>query len=139
MAIGATDKTTTKKLMKTLQRKEKRSQHKAEPSHSEPSTSGTATLALFSESDSTSTTDDNSDFEDKTDKNPHRTNLLRLPSVALACDRSRVSDRTAASIVSATLQDTGIISSKDASEIVDQSKFRRGRRKKKQIWDRKTS
>ncbi len=125
MAIGAIDKTTTKELTKTLQRKEKRSQHKAEPS-----TSGAATLASFSESDSTSTTDDNSDFEDKTDKNPRRTNLLRLPSVALACDRSRVSDRTAASIVSATLQDIGIISFKEASEIVDRSKIRQGRRKK---------
>ncbi len=124
MAIGAIDKTTTRELTKTLQRKEKRSQHKAEPS-----TSGAATLASFSESDSTSTTDDNSDFEDKTDKNPRRTNLLRLPSVALACDRSRVSDRTAASIVSATLQDTGIISSKDASEIVDPSKFRRKKKR----------
>ncbi len=66
MAIGAIDKTTTKKLTKTLKRKEKRCQHKAEPSHSEPSTSGTAALASLSESDSTSTTDDNSDFEDKT-------------------------------------------------------------------------
>ncbi len=46
MAIGAIDKTTTKELTKTLQRKEKRSQHKAEPS-----TSGAATLASFSESD----------------------------------------------------------------------------------------
>ena len=134
MAIGAIDKATTQKLTKQLLRKEKRSQGKAGPSHSEASMSGAATLASFSDSDATSTTDecdDNSEIEYRTDKTPSSTNFFRLPSVALACDRSRVSDRTAASIVSATLKDIGIISPEDASKIVDRSKIRRARGKKR--------
>lgn len=134
MAIGAIDKATTQKLTKRLLRKEKRSQGKAGPSHSEASMSRAGTLAPFSESDATSTTDgcdDNSEIEYRIDKTPSSTNSLRLPSVALAWDISRVSDRTAASIVSATLKDIGIISPEDASKIVDRSKIRQARIKKR--------
>ena len=50
---------------------------------------------------------------------------VKLPSLAIACDRHGVSDRAAAGIVSAVLQDIGIIHSDD------RSKVRREHRKKR--------
>lgn len=52
---------------------------------------------------------------------------LHLPTLAEACDRTGISDRSAAIIVSAALKDVGIISDTDPSKIVDRSKIRRER------------
>ena len=46
-------------------------------------------------------------------------------SLALACDRTGVSDRAAAIIASSVLKDVGIISSNDTSGVIDRSKLRR--------------
>lgn len=54
-----------------------------------------------------------------------------LPALARACDRTGVSDRSAAAIASAVLQDFGVISSLDASSVVDRSKVRRERKRKR--------
>ncbi len=54
-----------------------------------------------------------------------------LPSVATACDKTAVSDRAAAMIVSAVLQDIGEVSIDNTSEIVDRSKIRRERQKRR--------
>lgn len=56
-----------------------------------------------------------------------------LPTLARACDRHGVSDRTAAAIASAALQDFGIISPKDSGSVIDRSKIRRERKKKRHI------
>ena len=56
---------------------------------------------------------------------------VKLPSLAIACDRHGVSDRAAAGIVSAVLQDIGIIHSEDKTKVIDRSKVRRERRKKR--------
>ncbi|CAG4961034.1 unnamed protein product [Parnassius apollo] len=50
-------------------------------------------------------------------------------SLALACDRTGVSDRAAAIIASSVLKDVGIISTKDPSGVIDRSKLRRERTK----------
>lgn len=54
---------------------------------------------------------------------PAKHMLLNLPSLALACNRTGVSNRSAAIIASAVLQDVGIISPDDNSFVVDCSKF----------------
>jgi len=46
-----------------------------------------------------------------------------LPSLARACDRVGVSDRAAAAIVSAVLQDFGLISTEDLQNVVDKNMF----------------
>lgn len=51
----------------------------------------------------------------------------KLPTLAEACDRTGVSDRSAAILVSAVLKDLGVISKEDSSKIVDRSKIRRER------------
>lgn len=60
---------------------------------------------------------------------PPKKKRLNLPSLALACDRTGVSDRAAAIIASSVLKDVGIITSKDPSAVIDRSKLRRERTK----------
>jgi hypothetical protein len=54
-------------------------------------------------------------------------NYLNLPSVSRICDRYGVSDRCAASIVTATLKDIGLVSPNDSTLVIDRSKVRRQR------------
>ncbi|VEN46785.1 unnamed protein product [Callosobruchus maculatus] len=53
----------------------------------------------------------------------------KLSSFARECDRHGISDRTAASISSALLQDIGFISETDTSKVIDRNKVRREREK----------
>src|SRR6218665_1653138 len=55
----------------------------------------------------------------------------RLPTLAQTCDRHGVSDRAAAAIASAVLQDFGVICNDDLSNVIDQNKVRRERLKKR--------
>ena len=57
---------------------------------------------------------------------------VKLSSLALACDRHGVSDRAAAGIASALLQDVGIIHEGDVSKVIDRSKVRRERCKRRE-------
>lgn len=50
---------------------------------------------------------------------------LKLPALAMACDRTGISDRSAATIASAILQDVGIISIDTKNNVVDRMKVRR--------------
>lgn len=54
---------------------------------------------------------------------------LTLPSLAQACDRTGVSDRSAAIIANAVLKDVGLISKEETSKIIDRSKIRRERKR----------
>jgi hypothetical protein len=54
---------------------------------------------------------------------------LNLAKVAQECDRYGVSDRCAASIVSAVLEDVGLVNASDCSKVIDRSKLRRERTK----------
>ena len=84
---------------------------------------------------------DDSDFEisDDTHEEPTPTptpdNQMRvkLPTLASSCDRHGLSDRAAASITSAVLQNIGIIHEGDISQVIDRSKIRRERIKKRTI------
>ena len=53
----------------------------------------------------------------------------RLKNTAMASERHAVSDRAVAEIASAVLQDYGIVSAEDSSEVIDRSKIRRERHK----------
>ena len=57
----------------------------------------------------------------------HRRNRKKLPTLATACDRHGVSDRAAAAIASAVLQDFGVLSKEHSFNVIDRSKIRRSR------------
>jgi len=59
-----------------------------------------------------------------------RQRRVSLPSLAEACDRTGVSNRSAAIIASAVLEDMKIISKDDFSKVIDKSKVHRERKKK---------
>ena len=54
-----------------------------------------------------------------------------FPTFARACDRYAISDRSAAASASAVLHDIGLISKDDSSKVIDRSKVRREREKKR--------
>lgn len=85
------------------------------------------TDASDDESDDDCMPDPNEQFRKLSDKQMR----VKLPSLALACDRHGVSDRAAAGIASAVLQDVGIIHERDVSKVIDRSKVRRERCKKR--------
>jgi hypothetical protein len=85
-----------------------------------------------SESDDGSLSSSDEDVNDKsgcskTYERQQSSSKMNFPNVARACDRNSVPDRCAASIVSATLQDVGILNAADLSMVVDRSKVRRER------------
>lgn len=54
-----------------------------------------------------------------------------LPTLALECDRSGVSDRSAARIASAVLKDFGIVLTNETNNVIDRSKIRRARKRQR--------
>lgn len=56
-------------------------------------------------------------------------NHVELPNVANICDRYSISDRAAASLTSAVLEDYGIITNDNTDNIVDRNKIRRAKEK----------
>lgn len=54
---------------------------------------------------------------------------IRLTTFAKTCDRHGISDRSAAALASAVLDDIGIVTPEDRSKIIDRSKVRRERRR----------
>ena len=63
-------------------------------------------------------------------KGPQRM-LKNLPKLAMACDRHGVSDRSAAAIASAVLEDFRIVSKHDLFNVLDHSKVRQARQRKR--------
>ena len=68
-------------------------------------------------------------LEDRPSSSIKKKKTKHLQTVASACDRTGVSDRAAALIVSSALQDIGVVSGQDMSEVVDRNKIRRARQK----------
>ncbi|KAK5648348.1 hypothetical protein RI129_003240 [Pyrocoelia pectoralis] len=64
---------------------------------------------------------------------------VKLPSVALACDRTGVSDRAAAIIVNAVLEDAGVLSKANATMTIDRMKIRRARKAQRELCMAKTT
>jgi hypothetical protein len=55
----------------------------------------------------------------------------KLPTLARACDRYGILDRSAAAIATAVLEDYGIVTANDSSSVIDPSKLRRERKRKR--------
>nr|CAH7728928.1 unnamed protein product [Callosobruchus chinensis] len=60
-------------------------------------------------------------------------NLLKLPTLARTCDQFGVSDRAAAAIASAVLQDVGIVTEENLTNVIDKNKVRRARGKARSL------
>ena len=56
---------------------------------------------------------------------------MALPTLATACDRHGVSDRAAATLATAVLLDMQIVHKGDTTQVIDRSKVRRERHKKR--------
>lgn len=139
MMIGGVDVATTAKNKKKQERKEKALYRSTEVNYfDKPCCSRSLTDDLETESSSScdslfvpSTSPQYKNPEQVKHKAspPNKKKRLNLTSLALACDRTGVSDRAAAIIASSVLKDVGIISSNDPSHIIDRSKLRRERTK----------
>lgn len=137
MVIDRVDITLTKKKTATMLRKQREQQLL---SHTDCTDTTNTDLDISSESDNISEhTDDDELYPEPTPSkrmlekkhmsSPKKKKTKHLQTVACACDRAGVSDRAAALIVSSALQDIGVVSSQDMSEVVDRNKIRRARQK----------
>lgn len=134
MMIGSVDVAATIKNKKKLERKEKSLLRSKEVIKFEkPSCSRSLPDDnLITKSNNlryNATFDPNFEMSKQVVTPPQKKRRFNLPSLALACDRTGVSDRSAAIIASSVLKDIGIISLNDASGVIDRSKLRRERTK----------
>ena len=139
MYIGNIDYTETKKLQKRVERRKK-------ALHSTNSSIGDLSLVReykelnetfeygeeYEDGSVSENEDEHGERSQKYSKCTQSKQLRRdLPTVALTCDRYGVSDRSAAAIASAVLQDFGLINTEQSMNVVDRSKVRRDRNKMK--------
>lgn len=141
MMIGKVDVKTTKKIEKSLERKEiekRRFEMKIKDMNSEYLTVQSANNE--NEDDCDDQTDDKSDtkctepniiLEASTSSRMPYKKGLDLSNVAEACDRSGISDRNASLLVNAVLKDFNLVSDEDPSLIIDRSKMRRERKRRR--------
>lgn len=137
MSIGTVDLKTTEKLRKRVDRKQK----KAEAMCFKRSASPSATPYRLTFPDPDSEADPHHSDSDTDYLKPSTSTMTtqsegkktsrssRYPALATACDRTGVSDRAAAIIASAVLEDLGMINEADTSNVVDRHKIRRERKK----------
>ena len=92
----------------------------------QPSTCGLQVMICSSSSSPQSESSDTDSLELPLPKKS-RIYLKKLKSIATVADRTGVSDRNAALIASATLEDYNLISSEDISEVIEKNKIRRAR------------
>jgi hypothetical protein len=58
---------------------------------------------------------------------------LKLPALATACDKTGVSDRAAAMISSAVIEDVGLLSKTNPTMTIDRMKIRRARKEQREL------
>ena len=128
MFIGSCGLAVTKLLRKRALRCEQRSKLLASPSPSEQNSSTSAEEFSFEDfplsSRTTSPKRKAPEVDIEPSQSPKRPHLSNL---ALACERTGVSDRAAAMIASSVLQHYGIITPDISRHMVDRSKIRRSR------------
>ncbi|KAL4132835.1 hypothetical protein QTP88_009924 [Uroleucon formosanum] len=143
MAMSSIDVLTTKKLNKNMHRKEIEANRIDKQNKKELCVNNTLETIETDETYYTDTgdnTDEDSNYSSNSmsslsstySANKQSQMRLELPALALACDRTGISDRTAATIASAILQDVGIIKTDDKQHVIDRMKIRRERHKKRQ-------
>ena len=144
MCISSVDIVATQKITKTIKRKEKEANRIAKFRKS-------TTEDEYNIHDMESDSQDDFDYEDNCDDSNFAGKLLDhqqhdndlpisststtpmlppgLPTLARACNRHGVSDRCAAALASAVLQDFGVITPTDKSKVIDKNRIRRERKK----------
>src|SRR6218665_1217953 len=134
MMIGHVDIIGTKKLEKRQKRKAK--EMATATKYGRTTTSTTVSKALVQEDVDQSCDDNGADAVNDSSEEPQKVGTtlvvstkmrIPLPTVARECDGHGVSDRCGASIISAVLQDVGVINEHDSSLVVDKNKVRRER------------
>lgn len=140
MVIAGVDLVTTKALQRKIERKINTEKRISEASSSLEFQTIPFTTVL-KDSDESSSSDSQSgdpEFVPQSNIPPAHLELsqpstsqmrVHLNKLALVCDRAGVSDRSAAMIASAVLQDVGIVNEKDKSKVIDRNKIRRARKK----------
>lgn len=134
MYIGSVDKVTTQTMQRREIRKRKYEEFAAKCNVT-PSTSSSAPAIVWTSGSSSAETSDEDDqfrtAELVSNPSLKKTQQMRdkLKNLATTCDRTGVSDRSAALIVNAALLDLNVISTVDSSKVVDRSKIRRERQK----------
>jgi hypothetical protein len=142
MFIGTVDHITSRLLYRRQKRKELK--RKREGNHSTCSKDcPVASKRVFSEADiegpSESDSDDNiplAKLKEKIQSEGKRRNTNKLTTIARACDRHCISDRAAAAIASAVLQDFVCISKADTCNVIGRNKIRRSRQMKRRASQR---
>jgi hypothetical protein len=137
MIIGGIDEKETSKLQEKLAREENGIKRRKKEMAIAMCKAETQALA---QSEDDAETDDNSDAVDEYTPRSERPSkpaaetsqskrqmTVHLPSLAQACDRTGVSDRSAAIIASSVLKDLGIVSPADSSKVIDKCKIQRER------------
>lgn len=132
MIIGGIDVCTSLKLTEKFERQEKEASRIAKQRKLQPEILSTPKQKYDQENVSDSAVMEENILIDmpSTSKGSLRIRQ-KLPCLAMACDRTGVSDRTAALIASAALEDFGIISKQDAAQVIDRMKIRRQRKKQR--------
>lgn len=145
MVIGGIDKTITEHIHKRMIRQSteaakraKEATRIAESDNAEIGQDRQNTNSSFDEQSSAEssgeevvpvpTTPSTSTVNSKVTPNRKR---YELSALARTCDRYAVSDRAAAAIASAVLEDVGVITIEDKTSVIDRSKLRRERLKKR--------
>lgn len=132
MYIGSVDQVATKSLHRKDLRKRKYQEFLKTTADTPTSSTSTTDAVVEYLSDSTSTETEVKEFCPlKPCKQKKETLQMRkkLKNLATACDRTGVSDRSAAIIVNAAMLDLNVISSENSSKVIDRSKLRRERQK----------
>lgn len=150
MCISGIDQSKTRRLVKNLKRKASEAEKIKKHTKSLNKMNNTASSSETENTEADNTeADSESDYseievglkfksrEDKEVTNSERLGEVSgirtvgrdLPALARACDRYGVSDRSAAAIASAVLEDVGIITENNALSVIDKNKVRRQRRK----------
>ncbi|KAK3924212.1 2,6-dihydroxypyridine 3-monooxygenase [Frankliniella fusca] len=138
MVIGGVDVKTTAVLQKREARRERDTKKRSGSPQAGPSKQLAVDPELDTEFDNSPHTHD-IDLTEKADteypaprqrsaRSAGKYNTVKLPNVATVVDRCGLSDREAALVVSATIQDMGMMGD-DGKEVVDKSKVRRSREK----------
>ena len=142
MILGRIDAVETAALQKRLQRNEALKRRYVSPSCSSGGTSSQPSItAANAESIDTNNCDTDhykstcfSDGEWQGESNTlqkKKQMRVALPTLPAACDRHGVSDRAAATLATAVLQDMQIVHKGDTTQVIDRSKVKRERHKKR--------
>jgi len=134
MIIGGVDQEETSKLKRTAERKQASLNRikKQKTNECKSLINSDKNVEDDTDSSDSATIDDYIPKSLKTKPKPDRQYkkmTISLPSLSKACDRTGVSDRSAAVLATSVLHDRGLVSPIDRSKVIDRSKIRRERSK----------